>query len=354
MGDMYSGAEFTIAATRAKSSDGGLFVQRSPVNLQPLRIEAIWTLEAAESYPEFSHPLAGIYWCDLKELWTQAIELAPLNQRAWVCQERHLSRRTMHFSATQLFWECHKVRACENYPNGLPWWALPNWFDDFSVLRNDIHQLRLQNADISLQRREARGDTPLSGTGPLLDHQLYFSWATFRIRYTECAMTKDEDKLVAIQGIAQQLSYALSDQFVAGLWYNRLLEELCWFKSWLLHDPPPSKPTKWRAPTWSWASSNTRIWVSNTTKFHRGCRNKQIWGEVDTVDVKANTSGDLEYASLRIRCKLIRAVIESQIGGYERTGYALYGTLTLQKSLTNIQATRSGDAELNIEWDDFE
>jgi hypothetical protein len=205
----------------------------------------------------------------------------------------------MHFSATQLFWECHKVRACENYPNGLPWWALPIWFDDFSVLRDDVHQLRLQNADISLQRREARGDTPLSDTRPLLDHKLYFSWATFRIRYTECAMTKDEDKLVAIQGRAQQLSYALSDQFVAGLWYNRLLEELCWFKFWLLHDPPPSKLTKWRAPTWGWASSNTRIWVSNTTKFHRGCRNKQIWDEIDTVDVKASTSGDLEYASLR-------------------------------------------------------
>jgi hypothetical protein len=72
MGDIYSGTEFTIAATRAKSSDGGLFVQRSPLTLQPLRIEATWTLklEAAESYPELFHPLAGIYWCDLNELWT--------------------------------------------------------------------------------------------------------------------------------------------------------------------------------------------------------------------------------------------------------------------------------------------
>ncbi|KAF2192456.1 hypothetical protein K469DRAFT_311755 [Zopfia rhizophila CBS 207.26] len=34
------------------------------------------------------------------------VEKAPLNKLAWVMQERVLSRRTIHFSDKQMYWEC--------------------------------------------------------------------------------------------------------------------------------------------------------------------------------------------------------------------------------------------------------
>ncbi|KAF2850386.1 HET-domain-containing protein, partial [Plenodomus tracheiphilus IPT5] len=293
MGDIYSQAACTIAATAAKDSDGGLFAERDPTVLRPRRIEANWTPNPdAATNERYAYPAAGLYWCDIAELWTQAVERAPLNSRAWVCQERHLSPRIMHFSDSQLFWECHECISCENYPSGLPHWAGPSWYHNSSVSRQNLHQLRLQEADLSRE-----------GSGSLLKRKLYFSWAVFRIHYTECVMTKEEDKLIAIHGIAQQLGQVLGDQLVAGLWSNRLIEELCWRKGSDLNEPPPPKLTKWRAPTWSWASSNARIWVSNTTRFHRKCKDKQIWSELENLDVRTKASGELEQASLRIRCK---------------------------------------------------
>ena len=42
------------------------------------------------------------------------VEKARLNTRAWVMQERILSRRTIHFSAKQIYWECGEGIYCEN------------------------------------------------------------------------------------------------------------------------------------------------------------------------------------------------------------------------------------------------
>ena len=38
---------------------------------------------------------------------------APLNKRAWVMQERVLSRRIIHFSDEQIYWECGEGVYCE-------------------------------------------------------------------------------------------------------------------------------------------------------------------------------------------------------------------------------------------------
>ena len=43
------------------------------------------------------------------------VDEGPLNKRAWVLQERVLSRRTIHFSAELTYWECGKGVRCENF-----------------------------------------------------------------------------------------------------------------------------------------------------------------------------------------------------------------------------------------------
>lgn len=42
------------------------------------------------------------------------VEKAILNTRGWVLQERVLSRRTIHFSANHIYWECGEGISCES------------------------------------------------------------------------------------------------------------------------------------------------------------------------------------------------------------------------------------------------
>lgn len=43
------------------------------------------------------------------------VDAARLNQRAWVLQERVLSRRTIHFTESNMYWECGKAVRCGNF-----------------------------------------------------------------------------------------------------------------------------------------------------------------------------------------------------------------------------------------------
>lgn len=45
----------------------------------------------------------------------QDVNQSPLSQRAWVLQERVLSRRTIHFTSNHLYWECGELARCDDY-----------------------------------------------------------------------------------------------------------------------------------------------------------------------------------------------------------------------------------------------
>ena len=68
-------------------------------------------------------------------------------------------------------------------------------------------------------------------------------------------MTKEEDKLVALLGVADEFGQALGDQLVAGLWKNRLLEELCWRRT-------DTHPCKYICPTRSFCRHVVRLYQS--------------------------------------------------------------------------------------------
>lgn len=98
MGQVFSNAYCTIAATSAAASDEGFLARQTG---PPLSV----TIET---------PSGGIlHVSEFMEDYHQDLELAPLNTRGWVLQERALSRRTLHFSKTQVYWECGEGIHCE-------------------------------------------------------------------------------------------------------------------------------------------------------------------------------------------------------------------------------------------------
>ncbi|KAI0197247.1 hypothetical protein EV127DRAFT_507503 [Xylaria flabelliformis] len=105
MEDVYSLAHVTLAASSAPSSLVG-FLER------PNRAFAVMpNPNAKDRDGDGSRSL--LYVAEAIDNFQTHVEDAVLNTRAWVLQERALSRRTIHFTSTQVYWECGQGVHCE-------------------------------------------------------------------------------------------------------------------------------------------------------------------------------------------------------------------------------------------------
>jgi len=105
MADVYGNATVNIAATNAKDGTFGLFVERDRNKAE------------RKYFQTGSGVIFEIMDDDLSE---RCLAGTPLSKRAWAFQERYLAQRTLHFTAEQIFGECHQHIACEAWPEGLP------------------------------------------------------------------------------------------------------------------------------------------------------------------------------------------------------------------------------------------
>ena len=99
MEGIFAMAYCTIAATSASNSNAG-FLERND------RREFVHAQDALGRQ---------FYLCTNIDDFDNDVGEAALNKRAWVMQERVLSRRTIHFSANQVYFECGKGVYCESF-----------------------------------------------------------------------------------------------------------------------------------------------------------------------------------------------------------------------------------------------
>jgi hypothetical protein len=176
MGDVYSNGVCNLAATGSADANGGLWMGPQQFNLESL---------VDDSSPGVDSPPK---WHTHPARLQDAILLldGPLLKRGWVVQERILAPRTLHFGIGQLFWECKQFQACETYPGGLP---STMYADKVSFLPLVILQ---------------EGFGSASENFPLSLQDITSCWATIVNEYSKCDLTKPEEKLVAISGLARQ------------------------------------------------------------------------------------------------------------------------------------------------------
>jgi hypothetical protein len=333
MGHIYAQAACTIAATSSRDSNGGLFFDRCPRLASPQRVQfefdpaAEWLEEKEDGFV-----LSGTYLCEIDHLAGHCVENGPLNSRAWVSQERQLSRRLLHFTSKQLFWECHECMACETYPERLPDWGRPFMIRDATLLKKQLNRIMRQDTN--------KLSTCLASRGPpkSLDKDIYLAWETYLDQYSRGGLTYDTDKLVAIRGIANRLSQATGDEFVAGIWKSRFVEGLCWRT-----DGSATGVTNWRAPTWSWASSNSPIRFSLLNRFHDSHAGRGLEAEVLEFDVGTKNSGELLHASMKILCRPLPARYIS-VSALKDLGNGLCGLLKLLDQEGDALRCCRGDA----------
>ena len=231
MHHVYRNAACNLSALDAESGHEGLFPPRNAESVRPLIVKVAWR----------DHP-KGPYAIVDEEFWTDRVYDAPLNHRGWVFQERLLAPRVLHFGSEQVFWECQEMDACETYPEGLPTILRRTYAERFKAL---------------YQGSPVAGGQELSLADQVSDHGYYNIWHRLVTQYTKCALTMDEDKLVAISGIAKIFQSKLGDDYLAGLWRRILLDELLWQAGPRENESrggTTRRPIEYRAPSWSWAS----------------------------------------------------------------------------------------------------
>lgn len=99
MEQVFSSAYFTIAASCADHRFHGFLKPRTPRQFVTM---------AAEDGAQF-------HICEVIDNFDRDVEQGELNKRGWVLQERALSRRTIHFTKTQTYWECGEGVWCETF-----------------------------------------------------------------------------------------------------------------------------------------------------------------------------------------------------------------------------------------------
>ena len=211
MSRIYSEAVLNLAASSSEDGAGGLYYERDS------RLGRACAVNAG-------HQHSPRYICCYDEEAWGNINKELLNKRAWVLQERALARRVLHFTRDQLWWECNDIVASEAYSLGIP----PTMFDYSKSCR---HMLRNE----------------------------YYDWINLIFDYSKCSLSKAEDKLIALSGVAREFASSrglTSKDYLAGLWAHELPANLLWYGS-SMHDPDYVFDTD--APSWSWASTDAHL-----------------------------------------------------------------------------------------------
>jgi len=87
-------------------------------------------------------------------------------------------------------------------------------------------------------------------------------WQDIVREYSPRNLTRYEDRLPAIAGIAGHLKAVWDDEYLAGMWRKTLIYQLGWF----LKSPGRNLGSPYRAPSWSWVSSEGEVRFEDIVK----------------------------------------------------------------------------------------
>ncbi|KAJ6487832.1 heterokaryon incompatibility protein-domain-containing protein [Mycena sanguinolenta] len=155
----------------------------------------------------------------------------PVDTRAWCLEERVLSPRKLIYCTHALQFECQSVRVNVNgSPSSLPSaWNIP----------------RLPDYVLAPQKVERMSESGIQD-----------SWRVILRLYTQRALTKSKDRLIAFSAIAEQFQELWpQSRYIVGLWEHQLPQALLWQGG----SRPYPRPLAYRGPSWSWAAMDGEV-----------------------------------------------------------------------------------------------
>jgi len=199
MSSVYGGSTINIAAADSIDGNGGCLYDESETRAN----KAFgYRLRLLNNEDKRLWELAPSFLYKYCTRWTH------LAERAWALQERILAPRTLQFSKTDMLWECNEKDACSLFPKGLP----QNPTDEINRVKT-LHTA---------------------------------TWPEIVSLYSRAKLTKSNDKLVALSGLAHSVQSKTRDEYLAGMWRKNLEDQLLWSVN---RQPGPRPSGPYRAPT---------------------------------------------------------------------------------------------------------
>jgi hypothetical protein len=327
MGEVYRSSLCNIAATRAVNPYEGLFAQRNPFSITPLRMAIrIPSSEQTEMYYDVF---------DEHDSWTRQILRSKLCKRGWVVQERLLAPRVVHFAKGQLFWECVEKRTSEEgviagitgfkhqRADLKKWYPFSNnlvqepckahlevnyiWVSIKAMYGRDSTEFPKKVLSRDVQALEKATRACYGGDMWTKTHSVILYWAGVVETYSSNELTRITDRLIALAGVANILSTRTGIRYVAGHWLFQLPRQLLWIFSGRRE---VEQAEEYIAPSWSWASVTNGFAISNL-KLDPILEAKGAMDLIKILDVEIAASrpeesmGRIQSGRLRIRGRLL-------------------------------------------------
>jgi hypothetical protein len=224
MSHIYENAYVTIAAVESKDSSERCLVPRP----KPLKLK--YTNTKSTSFVVKARRISDHHPDPAEK--EPARLTGPLVTRAWALQEHVLCSRILHFTSTELVFECKRSFSCECKP------TLKNWPTTPGLLS------RHQGQKLSKRSKE----------------EIFRIWHRLVAQYSLRGLTCSFDKLPAISGIARKIQDLIGSAYIAGIWRDNLVEDLLWSSAPYLRNPHLANPVlQYRSPSFSWSSVDTQV-----------------------------------------------------------------------------------------------
>ncbi|KAF1962301.1 HET-domain-containing protein [Byssothecium circinans] len=217
MAAVFRNAYCTIAATSAKDSTKGFLARQT-------------TPSSKLQYVKLHTPSGTVFVSRVLDDYQGDVETGILNQRAWVLQERALSRRTIHFTAGQTYLECGDGVRCE---------TLTRMRNSKALFLGD------PKFPAFLIHRRARDKVNL--------FQHLFSL------YSQLGLTVPTDRPIAISGLVDRLAESFQMTAMHGVFDGYLHRSLLWKRSGLVRMQRILYASDRKVPSWSWMAYTGQI-----------------------------------------------------------------------------------------------
>nr|POF17723.1 hypothetical protein CFP56_13135 [Quercus suber] len=283
---VYSNSAFTIGASHASSPYDGCFITRSPDDNNFAVLE--WSPDGADSKRKFrvaQHD--GVYPSASDVVWDE-----PLFQRGWCVQERILCRRMLLFSRKGIVWLCAQCpTATERCPS--------NYGYGSSQAYSEV-------GPGMLSAHLAKGS---------VETRLHF-WDQLLSEYTRCALSHPaQDKLRAIDGVAQRMCELFDYNYVLGHFWEHLPYSLCWYSYCTAF---PSDRT---LPSWTWASLDGGLTFPYSTNDHDGSKIYPLAtivspSSAEELNASSSTNSTLTFIGKLLCVKIIDLVAKEKAQDY--------------------------------------
>ncbi|KAH7228388.1 heterokaryon incompatibility protein-domain-containing protein [Fusarium solani] len=256
MARIYTTAWVTIAADQTSECTGGIFGERRTEDLTstPIRLSSCpcnhctvyvrrWRSIA---YPSANHSV------------NSQTPTSGLNTRGWVLQERLMSPRTLHFTGSEVAWECPRQVSCEC--------RLGN--------QDPGQHLIFKRAFVYPIEGDIRVHGPLaSEAGNELSLLPQLHWHLVVYEFTARVLSVSTDRLPALSGLASILCQRTSQEYYFGLLSAQPARSLLWRITTGSHRSGPSRrlPQAY-APSWSFGSVTGRVEFGPKPEYARTFR----------------------------------------------------------------------------------